>query len=205
MPVNVKGMIADTFMQLSREKNVDKITVKDLVERCGISRQTFYYHFQDLLEVIEWSMQQAFQTLLTRSLSSDDPEAVLRDFITASAEADVLLQKLLHSQRREQIEGIMVRSVRTYLQELLLPFRYCSVEYIVLGCTHYPFVRRAIRKNFGRPVEIIDGSGGTARQLKRQLAARELLTTRRGHGSVVFRNSDPDKLPMSRALFQMEY
>lgn len=56
MPVNVKGMIADTFMQLSREKNVDKITVKDLVERCGISRQTFYYHFQDLLEVIEWSM-----------------------------------------------------------------------------------------------------------------------------------------------------
>ncbi len=92
-----------------------------------------------------------------------------------------------------------------YLQELLLPFRYCSVEYIVLGCTHYPFVRRAIRKNFGRPVEIIDGSGGTARQLKRQLAARELLTTRRGHGSVVFRNSDPDKLPMSRALFQMEY
>ena len=119
MPVNVKGMIADTFMQLSREKNVDKITVKDLVERCGISRQTFYYHFQDLLEVIEWSMQQAFQTLLTRSLSSDDPEAVLRDFISASAEADVLLQKLLHSQRREQIEGIMVRSVRTYLQELL--------------------------------------------------------------------------------------
>lgn len=31
----------------------------------------------------------------------------------------MLLQKLLHSQRREQIEGIMVRSVRTYLQELL--------------------------------------------------------------------------------------
>ncbi len=106
-------------MQLSREKNVDKITVKDLVERCGISRQTFYYHFQDILEVIEWSMQQAFQALLTRSLASDDPEAVLRDFISASAEADVLLQKLLHSQRREQIEQIMVRSVRTYLQELL--------------------------------------------------------------------------------------
>ena len=119
MPVNVKSMIADTFLQLSREKSVDKITVKDLVERCGISRQTFYYHFQDLLEVIEWSVQQAFQTLLARSLASDDPEAVLRDFINASAEADVLLQKLLRSQRREEIERIMVRSVRTYLQELL--------------------------------------------------------------------------------------
>lgn len=102
MPVNVKRMIADTFLQLSKEKRVDKITVKDLVERCGISRQTFYYHFQDILEVIEWSVQQAFQALLARSLDSSDPEAVLRDFIAASAEADVLLQKLLHSQRREE-------------------------------------------------------------------------------------------------------
>lgn len=119
MPANIKGMIADTFLQLSREKSVDKITVKDLVERCGISRQTFYYHFQDILEVIEWSMQQAFQALLARSLESDDPEAVLHDFIDASAEADRLLQKLLRSQRREQIERIMVRSVRTYLQELI--------------------------------------------------------------------------------------
>ena len=119
MPVNVKRMIADTFLQLSKEKRVDKITVKDLVERCGISRQTFYYHFQDILEVIEWSVQQAFQALLARSLDSSDPEAVLRDFIAASAEADVLLQKLLHSQRREEIERIMVRAVRTYLQELI--------------------------------------------------------------------------------------
>lgn len=31
-----------------------------------------------------------------------------------------------------------------YLQDLLLPFRYCNIDYIVLGCTHYPFVRKAI-------------------------------------------------------------
>lgn len=49
-----------------------------------------------------------------------------------------------------------------YLQDLLLPFRYCNIDYIVLGCTHYPFVRKAIARNFGRPVSIIDGSEGTA-------------------------------------------
>ena len=53
MPVNVKNLIAETFVRLSDEKNIDKITVKDIVEACGISRQAFYYHFQDLLEVIE--------------------------------------------------------------------------------------------------------------------------------------------------------
>ena len=61
MPINMKAVIADAFVSLAQRKNVDKITVKDLVEACGISRQTFYYHFQDILEVIEWSMQQAMQ------------------------------------------------------------------------------------------------------------------------------------------------
>ena len=55
MPVNVKPMIAEAFLKLSKEKNIDKITVKDIVDTCGISRQSFYYHFQDILEVIEWS------------------------------------------------------------------------------------------------------------------------------------------------------
>lgn len=80
MPVNVKNLIAETFVKLSDEKNIDKITVKDIVEACGISRQAFYYHFQDLLEVIEWSMEQAFEQLLDRSLQEDDPEIVLNDF-----------------------------------------------------------------------------------------------------------------------------
>lgn len=92
-----------------------------------------------------------------------------------------------------------------YLQELLLPFRYCNVDYIVLGCTHYPFVRQAIARNFGRPVSIIDGSDGTARQLRRQLNAAGLLTTRSGFGTVTFQNSRPDKLAMSQTLFQMKY
>ena len=102
MPVNVKNLIAETFVKLSDEKNIDKITVKDIVEACGISRQAFYYHFQDLLEVIEWSMEQAFEQLLDRSLQEDDPEIVLSDLIAA-----------------EQVERLMVRCARSYLQELI--------------------------------------------------------------------------------------
>lgn len=119
MPVNMKTVIADAFLKLSKEKNIDKITVKDLVEECKISRQTFYYHFQDLLDVIEWSTEQAFQQLLERSLESDDPEAVLLDFIATAEDAEQLWQKLLHSQKREQVEQLLIRSVRSYLQEMI--------------------------------------------------------------------------------------
>ena len=119
MPVNVKPLIADAFLKLSKEKNIDKITVKDIVDECGISRQSFYYHFQDILEVIEWSAEQAFQKLLARSMETDDAEAVFQDFIAASDEASAMLRKLLNSQKREQVERLMVRAVHTYLQEMI--------------------------------------------------------------------------------------
>lgn len=120
MPVNMKSMIAGAFMEVSKTKSVDKITVKDLVETCHISRQTFYYHFQDILEVIEWSVQQTFQEILADRTNPDFPENTLRTFIETSSEADMLLQKLLRSQRREQIEKIFVNAVRSYLQEMFV-------------------------------------------------------------------------------------
>ena len=61
MSTNMKNVIAETFFAMVKEKGVDKITVKDLVENCHISRQTFYYHFQDILDVVEWSARRGIQ------------------------------------------------------------------------------------------------------------------------------------------------
>lgn len=57
MPTAMKNMITDTYLQLLERRNIDKITVKDLVDACGISRQTFYYQFRDIYEVIDWSIE----------------------------------------------------------------------------------------------------------------------------------------------------
>ena len=118
MPVNTKQVIFDAFMALSREKSVDKITVKDLVEACHISRQTFYYHFQDIVEVIEWAGQRVVQRAVSMSLAAENPEDAIRAFFSVAAEHYGLLQKLLNSQKRVQIERMLLQGVRTYLQEL---------------------------------------------------------------------------------------
>lgn len=39
-------------------KPIDKITVKDLVEICGVNRQTFYYHFDDVYDLLEWVFEE---------------------------------------------------------------------------------------------------------------------------------------------------
>ena len=54
MPVDMKNVIASTFATMAKQKGIDKITVKAMIDACGISRQTFYYHFQDKYELINW-------------------------------------------------------------------------------------------------------------------------------------------------------
>ena len=44
--------IAFAFKELLLKKSIDKITINDITEKCGINRQTFYYHFHDIYELI---------------------------------------------------------------------------------------------------------------------------------------------------------
>ena len=120
MPVNMKAMIGDTFFQLAQKKSIDKITVKDLVETCGISRQSFYYHFQDILEVIEWLAEQAMQKALERSLRAETPQDAIRDLVSSFVENHENIERLLRSQRREQIEAILSQAFSAYLREIAL-------------------------------------------------------------------------------------
>ena len=119
MPTEKKQVIAEALLSMLEERELDKITVKDLVERCGISRQTFYYHFQDLMDVVEWIIEQRIQGTLERSLQAEGPRAALRAFVSDAEEHHDLLQRLLSSQRREQVERLAVGAVRAYLWELI--------------------------------------------------------------------------------------
>ncbi|MCI8589873.1 MAG: TetR family transcriptional regulator [Clostridiales bacterium] len=45
--------IKESFIKLLNEKPLNKISVKDIVEDCGINRNSFYYHFQDIPALLE--------------------------------------------------------------------------------------------------------------------------------------------------------
>ena len=52
--VTTKNAIAYAFKELLLEKPINKITINDIAEKCEINRQTFYYHFHDVIELTEW-------------------------------------------------------------------------------------------------------------------------------------------------------
>ena len=72
------------------------------------------------------------------------------------------------------------------LRTILAPY-LGQLDAIVLGCTHYPFVKEAVRTVLGEDVVIVDGGAGTARQTQRLLAERGWL--REGQGSLQMENS----------------
>lgn len=52
--LTTKKAIAFALKELLLEKPITKITIGDITERCDINRQTFYYHFQDIRDLVEW-------------------------------------------------------------------------------------------------------------------------------------------------------
>ena len=46
--VHTKKIINETYLEIQEENTYNKITVQDIVNRCQVNRNTFYYHFQDI-------------------------------------------------------------------------------------------------------------------------------------------------------------
>ena len=108
----------------------------------------------------------------------------------------------------EYVEQGVLRGaeVEGYLLDKLEPYLKVPIDAVVLGCTHYPFLRGAIRRIVGRRPEIIDGSIGITRQLERRLEEQGLLNPGDVSGKVEFQNSldEPEILGLMQALFHYE-
>lgn len=87
-------------------------------------------------------------------------------------------------------EGILEgEQIEEYLKSKLNPYMSSKIASIVLGCTHYPFIKKSLLKILGAETTIIDGSLGTAKQLKRQLKENGLLSRKEHIGKVEIFNS----------------
>ncbi len=77
LPNFTRDAIIRSFLGLLNEKPVNHITVKDIVEACGINRNSFYYHFQDLPALIEAVLQAEADRIISENASLDSFEDCL--------------------------------------------------------------------------------------------------------------------------------
>lgn len=75
---NTKKKLADALKMLMSERAFEKITIQDIVDMCGMNRRTFYYHFQDIYELLDWFYhEEALKELAINSTYETWPNELL--------------------------------------------------------------------------------------------------------------------------------
>lgn len=112
MPADMKETIAQAARTLLMTHRVKKLTVKNLVEQCHITRQTFYYHFADIPELFRWMLERQTEQMLREIQSKGDPEEGLRYFFAMASQLAPHIQRGMDSSYRAELEPML----RQYLQ-----------------------------------------------------------------------------------------
>ncbi len=93
-----------------------------------------------------------------------------------------------------------------YFDGHLKKYLTSDTETIVLGCTHYPFIKKHLRQYLHNDrIEIIDGSSGTAKELKRRLEEKGLLRKEKTKGKIIMENSSGRPEMQERGRFLLKY
>lgn len=95
-----KKALADSLKKAMAVKPINKITIRELVEDSGLNRQTFYYHFQDIYDLLEWMLDQEIVSTLTES-----------EYFLSWQDAGIYLLKYIQS--NEAISHCLINSVGT--------------------------------------------------------------------------------------------
>ncbi|WP_323091011.1 TetR/AcrR family transcriptional regulator [Allobaculum sp. JKK-2023] len=114
-----KNALSASLKKLLLQKPFDKITVTDITEDCGLNRMTFYYHFQDIYDLLEWTCQEEARKYLKKKNTYDTwQEGYLNIFYGVLDNKEFVLN-VYHSVRRENIEQYLNRVVNDLLLEVV--------------------------------------------------------------------------------------
>ena len=107
MPNLTKQALEESLKKLLLVKPLDKITINDLTNDCGISRMAFYYHFKDIYDLVEWAcIEDATRALQGKKTYADWQEGLLQIF-EAVQENKPFILNVYRSVSREQIENYL--------------------------------------------------------------------------------------------------
>ena len=146
MSQTTKRALEASFKKLLLEKPLNKITINDITEDCGVNRMTFYYHFKDIYDLVDWILaEDAAKAMEGRRGFGTWSEAYL-DVLRQLQDNKTLVLNVYRSVGREQVEQ--------YLYRLLDPILFVVdfYKYALVGMT-LEWTRRDMR---GDPKKMVE-------------------------------------------------
>ena len=104
-----KRALEASLKHLLLQKPLDKITIGDITEDCGINRMTFYYHFKDIYDLIEWSLLEDAKKALEGQRTYDTWQQGFLQIFEMVLDNKPFITNVYHSISREQVELYLYR------------------------------------------------------------------------------------------------
>ena len=104
-----KRALEASLKHLLLQKPLDKITIGDITEDCGINRMTFYYHFKDIYDLVEWCCQEDASRALAGKKTYETWQQGLLQIFEAVRENKPFILNVYRSVSREQVENYLYK------------------------------------------------------------------------------------------------
>ena len=99
-----KRALEESLKKMLLKKPVNKITISDITEDCGINRMTFYYHFKDIYDLVEWSCVEDAARALDGKKTYDTWQQGFQQIFQAVLDNKPFVQNVYQFVNREQVE-----------------------------------------------------------------------------------------------------
>ena len=111
-----KRALEQSLKNLLLKKPLSKITISDLTEDCGMNRMTFYYHFKDIYDLVEWSCLTDAKRALDEKKTYDTWQQGFLQILEAVQANKPFIMNVYHCVHREQVEMYL----RPLVEDLIL-------------------------------------------------------------------------------------
>ena len=119
MPGFTRQIILHTLTELMNEKPLSKITVKDIVERCGVNRNTFYYHFRDIPDAVEAMVKEELNDILKDQKVPESVSDCMEILVNAVQKNKKAMIHLYRSIQRDVFADYLDHAAERVVEELI--------------------------------------------------------------------------------------
>ena len=102
-----------------RKLPLNKITINDITEDCGVNRMTFYYHFKDIYDLVDWIMVEDAAKALEGRQSFENWTDAFLDILHQVQDNKVLVMNVYRSVSREQVEQYLYKLLDHMLRDFV--------------------------------------------------------------------------------------
>lgn len=114
-----KVAMSNALKEQLKKKKLSKITINDIASACNISRMTFYYHFQDIYDLTEWTLEEAAGRAIGENRTYDSWQYGFENLLEELQGNQVLILNIYRSMDREMIERYLLKKAESLLMPVV--------------------------------------------------------------------------------------